>query len=120
MSTVTVAFGAVLLILGVGGYLGSGRVSVTALIPAVFGLLLLILGVIARDARRRKHAMHAAALVGLLGLAGTVNGLVKLITGNLGPRPQATMGQAAMAGIMIVFLVLCIRSFRNARRSGAV
>ena len=120
MANVAVAFGAVLLILGVGGYLGSGMVSLTALIPAVFGLLLLILGVIARDARRRRHAMHGAALVALLGFAGTVNGLVKVVTGDLGPRPQAAMAQAAMAALMIVFLGLCIRSFINARRSGAV
>jgi heme A synthase len=120
MSTVAVAFGAVLLILGVGGFLGSGMASMTALIPAAFGLLLLILGVIARDARRRRHAMHAAAVVALLGFLGTANGLIKVVTGNLGPRPQAAMAQAAMAALMLVFLVLCIRSFVNARRSGAL
>jgi hypothetical protein len=120
MANVAVAFGAVLLILGVGGFLGSGMASMTALIPAAFGLLLLILGLIARDARRRRHAMHAAAMVGVLGFFGTVSGLVKVITGNLGPRPQAAMAQAAMAALMLVFVVLCVRSFINARRSGAV
>jgi hypothetical protein len=64
MSTVTVAFGAIMLILGIASYFGTGSVSLTALIPAAFGLLLLILGVIARDPGKRKHAMHFAAMVG--------------------------------------------------------
>jgi hypothetical protein len=46
--------------------------------------------------------------------------MIKVVTGNLGPRPQAAMAQAAMAALMLVFLVLCIRSFVNARRSGAL
>ncbi len=36
----TIAFGVVLIVLGVAGYPGSGGVSVTALIPAIFGVVL--------------------------------------------------------------------------------
>ena len=39
----------------------------TALIPAAFGLALLLCGALALKESRKKHAMHAAAMVGLLG-----------------------------------------------------
>jgi hypothetical protein len=120
MSNIAVAFGALLMVLGIAGYFGSNMVSLTALIPTAFGLVLLIMGVIARDPGKRKHAMHGAAMVGLLGFAGSVSGLVKVISGDLGPRPNAAIAQAVMAVMMAIFVVLCVRSFINARRSGAV
>lgn len=120
MANTAVGFGVVLMVLGIAGYFGSGMASLTALIPLAFGLVLLILGVIARDPGKRKHAMHAAAMVALLGFAGSVSGLVKVISGDLGPRPNAAIAQAVMAGLMAIFTVLCVRSFINARRSGTV
>jgi hypothetical protein len=120
MANTTVAFGAVLMVLGIAGYFGSNMVSLTALIPAAFGLVLLVLGVIARDPGKRKHAMHVAAMIGLLGFAGSVSGLLKVLTGNLGPRPNAAIAQAVMAGLMLIFVAMCVRSFINARRSGTV
>jgi hypothetical protein len=120
MANMAIGFGAVLMVLGIAGYLGTGMVSLTALIPAAFGLGLLILGVIARDPGRRKHAMHGAAMIGVLGFAGTARALARLMTGDLGPRPNAVIAQAVMAILMLIFVVLCVRSFVNARRSGAV
>lgn len=120
MANIAVSFGITLLVLGIAGYFGTGQVSLTALIPAAFGLLLLILGVIARDPNKRKHAMHAAAVVSVVGIAGSARGLVNLLTGDLGSRPNATIAQAVMAILMSIFLALCIRSFIAARRSRAV
>ena len=40
--------------LGLGGYFGTGTSSLTALIPAAFGVGLTGLGVMARDAHKRK------------------------------------------------------------------
>jgi uncharacterized membrane protein len=120
MANTTVAFGAVLMVLGIASYFGSNMVSLTALIPTAFGLVLLVLGVIARDPNKRKHAMHVAAMIGLLGFAGSVSGLLKVLTGNLGPRPNAAIAQAVMAGLMLIFVAMCVRSFINARRSRTV
>jgi len=66
MANVAIGIGAALLVLGLAGYLGTGASSPTALIPAAFGLILLALGMMARDERRRKLAMHIAVVVGLL------------------------------------------------------
>jgi hypothetical protein len=120
MANMAIGFGAVLIVLGVAGYLGTGMVSLTALIPAAFGLVLLILGVVARDPGRRKHAMHGAAMVGLLGFAGTARSLARIVAGDLGPRPNAVIAQAVMAVLMLVFVGLCVRSFIEARRTRAV
>ncbi|MCH8270294.1 MAG: hypothetical protein IH985_03675 [Planctomycetes bacterium] len=119
----TIGLGLVLIALGLGGYFGTGRESLTALIPVLFGLPLALLGVVALKGHMRKHAMHAAAVIGLLGFAGTVKGLMKLpllLTGGELARPAAVAVQAAMAIVCLLFVVLCVWSFTKARRAGAV
>ena len=123
MTTITIGLGLVLIALGLGGYFGTGRESLTALIPVLFGLPLALLGVVALKGHMRKHAMHAAAVIGLLGFAGTVKGLMKLpllLTGGELARPAAVAVQAAMAIVCLLFVVLCVWSFTKARRAGAV
>lgn len=44
MARTTMVFGVVLIALGVIGYVGTAAVSITALIPAIFGAVLAILG----------------------------------------------------------------------------
>ncbi len=122
MAKITIGLGLVLIALGLGGYFGTGRASVTALIPAFFGLPLLILGLIALKERMRKGAMHVAVVIGLLGFLGTIRGLMKLpvlLTSGQLDRPAAVAVQAAMAMVCFVFVLLCVRSFIKTRRAGA-
>ena len=121
MAKITIGIGCVLIALGVGSYFGTGRTSMTALIPAFVGLPLALLGVVALNDRRRKYAMHAAAGVGLLGFLGASRGFAKLpalLTGGEVEKPVAAYMQIAMSLVCLVFLVLCVRSFIRARRSG--
>jgi hypothetical protein len=114
----TIAFGVVLIVLGVAGYFGSGAASVTALIPAIFGVVLAGLGVLARNEGMRKHAMHGAVLIGLVGFLGSARGLLQLpalMSGGEVARPAAVIAQSVMALLMLLFVVLCVRSFINAR-----
>ena len=118
MAGTTIAFGVVLIVLGVAGYAGSGGASVTALIPAFFGVVLAALGVLARNEGLRKHAMHGAVLVGLLGFLGSGGGLLQvpaLMSGGEVARPTAVVAQSAMALLMLLFVGLCVRSFISAR-----
>lgn len=120
MPTVSIAFGAALIALGLWGYFGTGTTSLTALIPAVFGLVLAACGASARNEKNLKMAMHIAAMVGLLGFLGTVPGLLKLpalLGGEAVARPQAVISQSIMAGLMLVFVVLCVKSFVDVRRA---
>jgi hypothetical protein len=120
MVNTTIAFGAAFIVLGLAGYFGSGMVSATALIPAAFGVVFCILGLLARDPGKRKHAMHTAALLGLLAVLGSGRGLTKIgsiLAGEPVERPAAVIAQSIMALLGIVFVALCIKSFRDARRS---
>jgi heme A synthase len=123
MANIAVGFGIALIVLGFGGYVGSGMVSMTALIPAAFGILLLALGVMASNPARRKLAMHIAVVVALLGFLGSARGLMglgSLLTGEAVPRPMAVIGQAIMALLCLAFTALCVRSFINARKNRSV
>jgi hypothetical protein len=119
VASTALAFGTLLILLGVVGYVATGMVSVTALIPAAFGLLLALLGLLARQEALRKHAMHAAAALALVGFLATVSvfagPLPALLAGGDVARPAAVISRAVMAILMLVFLVLCIKSFRDAR-----
>jgi hypothetical protein len=117
VASTTIASGVVLIVLGLAGYFLTGMVSVTALIPSAFGVVLALCGVIARDDRKRKHAMHGAVLIALLGLGGTVPGLLKIgsLLDGTAERPAAVIAQTIMAVLMVIYLVVAIRSFIAAR-----
>ena len=112
MPLVTIIVGALLSSLGIAGYLFSDTRSLTALIPLVFGSLLETCGVLAMRPKLKAHAMHGASALALLGVLGSSMGM---ITGGDVARPTAARVQAAMFVICLVFLTLCIRSFREAR-----
>lgn len=111
-----------LILIGVGGYLlaspapGTDSVSPTALIPAIFGVLLGIAGLLARKAALYKHAMHGAVIIGLLGLIGTAMRLPKTFGGEEVNAIAAT-SQVAMVVILLVYVVLCVKSFIDARKA---
>jgi hypothetical protein len=116
----TIGIGVALILLGLIGYFATGAVSVTALIPAFFGIVLALLGWLARDDKRRKLVMHIAVVVGLLGFAGSVSGIPKLIRmlgGAEIARPAAAVSQSVMAVLTGIFVVLCVKSFIDARRN---
>jgi|PlaIllAssembly_1097288.scaffolds.fasta_scaffold2410447_2 lysylphosphatidylglycerol synthetase-like protein (DUF2156 family) len=119
MPRITVVFGLLLCLVGVGFYAGTGAASVTALIPAFIGLPLVAAGFLARREALRRHAMHAAALLGTLGVLGSLRGAVQLpalLGGGEVARPAAVAAQSITAALCLVFVALCVRSFVNARR----
>jgi uncharacterized membrane protein HdeD (DUF308 family) len=117
--SITLALGVALIVLGIGGYVTSDAASLTALIPAVFGLLFVVAGVLAQDERKRMHAMHAAVVVALLGFLGSVRGLIAIgkVFDGTAARPAATVAQTIMAVLTLGYIVLAVRSFIQARRA---
>jgi hypothetical protein len=118
MPLLTIVVGGLLSVIGILGYAFSDTHSVTALIPLALGSLLEVCGTLALKPALKKHAMHGASVLALLGVAGSIMGFVsflRLITGGSAARPLAAQVQAAMFAICLVFLVLCVRSFREAR-----
>ena len=116
MPTLTRTVGFLLILLGVAGYVATGAVSITALIPAFFGAILLILAMVARNPNARKHAMHAALALALLGVLGTAPRIFAAINAGNISRP-ATLAQIAMAVVLLVYIALGVKSFIDARRA---
>src|SRR5688500_11682256 len=88
----------------------TGRSSGTAVIPAVFGAVLLICSLIARNEPARKHAMHAAVAVGLIGaLAALGRGVPAALAGDA-TRP-AVLSQLVMGVLLLVCVAFGVQSF---------
>ncbi len=120
MPRITLLFGLGFIVLGIVGYVGSDTSSVTALIPAFFGVVFAILGFLGESPERRALTMHIAAGVAVLGLLGSAMGLADLpalLSGDDLERPWAVGTQSVMAIGLVVYLILAIRSFMAARRT---
>lgn len=112
----TVVVGAILVVVGVLGYLLSDSRSLTAFIPSVLGAVLVVCGVV--GARRPKIGIHAALVVALVGVLGTIPnvlGLGDLASGD-SERPLAVVSGTVTFVVLVVYLVVGIRSFVAARR----
>jgi multisubunit Na+/H+ antiporter MnhF subunit len=121
MAKLTIGVGVLLILLGIVGFVATGSQYRTSLIPAVFGILLAICGVLANTEipKRRMLWMHIAVTLGLLGFLGTVKGsfdAIQLMRGRVFPYPAAVESKAAMAVICLIYVLLCVRSFIAARR----
>ena len=117
MPKTAIHFGRLLILLGVIGYAYGyfyTTPSLTALIPAIFGGVLMILGYAANAKENlRKHLMHVAVLVGLVGFLVPTWRIISKIS-------EFTLSFDAvmlilMAVICLSFVVLCVKSFMNAR-----
>jgi hypothetical protein len=122
MAKVTVIFGVALILLGTLSFFGTGGTHPTALIPAYFGLVLTICGFLANSPsdRRRMLVMHIAVTVGLLGFVGSgVMAILETVKAHGAPlaHPAAVESQAIMAGVCLIYVGFCVRSFITARRS---
>lgn len=126
MAKLTLVLAVLLIALGLAGYLGTGSMHPTALIPAWFGLALGICGFLAisPSERRRKLFMHINVTIALLGFLGAaaeaVRGFVHAQSAGIPPDEIALASKATMAGLLLIYVILCVRSFIAARRSGKV
>lgn len=117
MPVIAIVCGLLLETVGFAGY-GYGIInhnaSVTALIPAAFGTVFLVLGAVSRvKDELRKHLMHLAAGVALVGFLITAGRLISKASELT--ISAAVISQAAMSIICLVFLILAVRSFIAAR-----
>ena len=126
MAKVTLVFAALLIALGLVGYLGTGSMHPTALIPTWFGLALGVFGLLAMSPSesRRKLFMHVNVTIGLVGFIGAVivaiQGYVRETSAGMAPDMIALASKLTMAGLLLIYVVLCVRSFIAARRGGKV
>jgi small-conductance mechanosensitive channel len=123
MPSTAIGCGLALIMVGIAGYvwgiMDNNKASITALIPALFGLVIAIFGALAQSKESlRKHMMHAALLVALIGfIIPTARLLMDVSKISLTP---SVIAQAAMALLCLLFVVIGLQSFFNARRSREV
>jgi hypothetical protein len=125
MVKVTLVFSVLLIALGLTGYLGTGSLYPTALIPSWIGVALGFGGLLAisPSENRRKLFMHINVTIGLLGFLG---GAVEVVRGFVGgtifdeTEMAALTSKLALTALLLIYLLLCMRSFIAARRSGKV
>ena len=126
MAKITLVFAVLLIILGLAGYFGTGSRHPTALIPTWFGLALGVFGFLAisPNESRRKLFMHINVTIGLLGFIGaTWRALSSYGTARsegLAPDRIALSSQAAMAGLLLIYVLMCVKSFVDARRNRTI
>jgi len=101
MGKLTILTGLAMIALGVAAYVLSGFVSVTALIPAFFGVPIAFCGVALLRPKRVLFAGVAALLFALIGLGGTLSRLVPAII-------DGSLDLNLAAYVQIVFTVLAL------------
>jgi hypothetical protein len=126
MVKVTLVFAVLLIALGLAGYLGTGSAHPTALIPAWIGVVLGFGGLLAisPSEKRRKIFMHINVTIGLLGFLGGAAEIIRSFVA--ASRVSASVigiamaSKLAMTALLLIYVLLCVRSFIAARRSGKV
>ena len=112
MYKITILFGVLLVATGLAGYFATGAEHKTALIPAIIGAILFVCGLMAANENRRMMAMHIAVLIGLIGAIGVIPSLIKE-----GQPAAALISKIVTLVLCVVFVVLCVRSFIQARKA---
>lgn len=124
MARVTLIFALLMVVLGEAGYLGTGSLHKTALIPVWFGLALGLFGFLALRAKSEKARMvfmHINVAIGLIGFLGgaaeAIRGYVSSTSQGHAPDRIALTCKLTMAALMGIYTGLCVRSFIAARRA---
>ncbi len=115
MGKQSVIFGAILVAIAAFTYVLSGASSATALIPALFGLPLIGLGVWAMRGNP-KTPMHIAAVIGLIGALAPLSRVIPALAGGA-ELNLALASNVAMLVVCGAFFALCVKSFVDARRT---
>ena len=119
MAKITCVIGGLLVLLGLGAYLGTGTKSITAMIPTFFGIPVLLAGLIALKETWRIYAVRAALFFTFLGFVGGLrglSGLFKMLSGATVNKPNAVYVQLTLSLLCLLHLIFAIRSFLQAKR----
>ncbi|MFP8958526.1 hypothetical protein ACLI4Y_17580 [Natrialbaceae archaeon A-CW3] len=111
--TVGTAVGVLLVVIGITAYVVTDFASVTALIPAIFGVLFVVLGLVGTRTEHAALAIYGLAGLSVLGIAGSTRAipdLLELLTGGTVDAPVAVGTQGAMILCSLVVLVLAVRA----------
>ena len=115
-SRITLSYVALLILMGVVGYLVTGLQSVTALIPAFFGLVVLVLWLVLRQPLGPAKLPWLLIVLAAIGFLATVSGIPKvisLVAGEETARPAAAISQCIMAILSFAYGLAVLLASRN-------
>ena len=129
MQRYTIITGLFLIFLGAYGYLSYD--SVTVLIPAFIGLLIMTFGILAINEKRRRMFIHLAIVIAVIGLSASIKSVLSIpglieCSGigdgtiencSLFLRPLAELFKSLMAIILLPYFFVSIAFFVKARLS---
>jgi uncharacterized membrane protein len=108
LAKLTLVLALLLVALGLAGYLGTGSLHPTALIPAWIGLALGFCGFLAisPNEKRRKLFMHINVTIALLGFLGStveaIRGYVHAKSAGMEPDQIALASKVTLAGLLLI------------------
>jgi hypothetical protein len=122
MAKLTIAFGILLILLGIAGFVATGSAHPTSLIPSGIGLFFILFGAMANteNSKKRMLWMHISVTVALLVFLGMIPSAIdtiKLSRGTFYPHPIAVEEKGALALLCLIYVLFCVRSFISARRA---
>ena len=129
MPRYTIITGLFLIFLGAYGYFSYD--SVTVLIPAFIGLLIMTFGILAINEKRRRMFIHLAIVIAVIGLSASIKSVLSIpglmeCSGigdgtikncSLFLRPLAELFKSLMAIILLPYFFVSIAFFVKARLS---
>lgn len=97
-----IILGAALVVLGVGSWVITDFASITALIPAVFGILIVGFASVGRETDRERLAVYGIAVLGALGVLGSLRAVPDMLAFATGEEVDSAVAVASQ-GLMILF-----------------
>ena len=118
MENIVMIYGIFLIIWGIGVTILSDSQSITSLIPAIFGLPIIISSIFAKKLpNKKKLLMHIVVLIGLIIFLGGLDLIRGLMQGSIFTNIWASSSKFMMMISGLVFTVLCIKSFIFTRKN---
>lgn len=118
IETISVYYGLFLILWGFVISFLAKSTSFTSYIPSFLGLLVLVFSSLSiKFQSKKKLFMHMVALLGLIIFLGGLDIIRLIIKNNLFQNFWADLSKIMMSFTGLIFLILCFRSFRFARRS---
>lgn len=109
-SEMSIVLGLLLIVIGLAAYVFSDFASVTALIPAVFGILIVGLGILSRTGSYRHQALYAIGALALFGVLGSLRAVPELLSQEI---TVGTVSQGLMILVSLVLLGIVVRALRD-------
>ena len=119
MAKNSIVFGIIIIVVSIVFYIGTYQASMTALIPGIMGIAMIICGLLARQENICKHLMHVSAVIALIGFIATAEcilRLIRMLDGTEVERSIAFIQMAISSVIFLIYVILSFQSFREARR----